>query len=129
MVNAKMPHPEKFDMVRTRPEIKEFLEAIDTNLCFFGNDCIQIVFYQDEKEINYTLETEVKLEKYKKILVNVGSVGQPRDDNPKSCFVIYDTEEQTVWIKRVAYDIEAAQDKIRKVGLPEFLAERLQYGR
>lgn len=59
----------------------------------------------------------------------MGSVGQPRDDDARACFALYDTEQQKVWIKRVQYDIEAAIGKIEKTGLAKELGERLRWGR
>ena len=56
------------------------------------------------------------------------SVGQPRDSDPRACYGIYDTDLNLIIIKRVEYDIRAAQDAIRSVGLPEYLAERLEKG-
>ena len=61
--------------------------------------------------------------------INVGAVGQPRDNNPKCAYVIYDMDAQTIELRRLDYDIETAQKKIRAAGLPERLAERLAYGR
>ncbi len=58
-------------------------------------------------------------------VVNVGSVGQPRDADPRACYAIYDDEAQTVELRRVAYDIEAARRKIIEAGLPKVLAHRL----
>ena len=71
----------------------------------------------------------VKLEDDKKYVVNVGSVGQPRDGDPKASFAIYDKHSGTIEIKRVSYDIESAQRKIIAAGLPPFLASRLAEGR
>ena len=62
-------------------------------------------------------------------LVNPGSVGQPRDSDPRAGYAIYDDEEKTVTFHRAAYDIEAAQRKIRAAGLPPILADRLAIGR
>jgi len=62
-------------------------------------------------------------------LVNVGSIGQPRDRNPKAAYAIYDLEEQTITLRRVEYDIEATQKKIRAAGLPFRNALRLSHGR
>jgi diadenosine tetraphosphatase ApaH/serine/threonine PP2A family protein phosphatase len=59
----------------------------------------------------------------------VGSVGQPRDGDWRACLVIYDDEGQMIEFKRLEYDIDTAQNKIRKAGLPDFLAARLRYGR
>jgi diadenosine tetraphosphatase ApaH/serine/threonine PP2A family protein phosphatase len=65
----------------------------------------------------------------KKYFVNVGAVGQPRDNNPKAAYVVYDMLESTMELRRLDYDIAGAQGKIRAAGLPERLAERLEYGR
>ncbi len=62
-------------------------------------------------------------------IVNVGSVGQPRDEDPRAAYCVYDTGEVRVEIKRVSYDMDTAQRKIRAAGLPDMLAERLAYGR
>lgn len=68
------------------------------------------------------------LKKKLETLINVGSVGQPRDGNTKASYVIYDPMEHTIQFRRIPYDIEAAQEKIRRVGLPEILADRLEVG-
>ena len=62
-------------------------------------------------------------------LVNCGSVGQPRDGDPRAAYGILDTTERIMTILRVAYDVEAAQAKILGAGLPEVLAQRLGMGR
>ena len=62
-------------------------------------------------------------------LINVGSVGQPRDRNPKAAYVIYDLDEQTISMRRVDYDMETTQKKIRAAGLPFRNALRLAHGR
>jgi predicted phosphodiesterase len=64
-----------------------------------------------------------------RMLVNIGSVGQPRDRNPKSSYGILDTELCEFQIHRVAYDVEKAQAKMKKIKMPEFLVNRLADGR
>jgi diadenosine tetraphosphatase ApaH/serine/threonine PP2A family protein phosphatase len=61
-------------------------------------------------------------------LVNPGSVGQPRDRDPRAAFALYDSESSVVTFRRVAYAVEQAQRKIRDAGLPELLASRLSLG-
>ncbi|MFW6195663.1 MAG: metallophosphoesterase family protein, partial [Chloroflexota bacterium] len=61
--------------------------------------------------------------------LNPGSVGQPRDGDPRASYALLDTEEMTVEFRRVSYDIPAAQRSIRAAGLPDMLAERLSQGR
>ncbi len=64
-----------------------------------------------------------------KTLVNVGSVGQPRDGNPASCYVIYDTDQKTITFRRVAYDIQAELARFKRVPqLSERLSRRLETG-
>ena len=62
-------------------------------------------------------------------LINPGSVGQPRDTDPRAAYVLYTPDDRFVTYHRMAYDIDAAQAKIRRAGLPDLLAERLAVGR
>jgi diadenosine tetraphosphatase ApaH/serine/threonine PP2A family protein phosphatase len=62
-------------------------------------------------------------------LINPGSVGQPRDTDPRAAYVLYTPDDRFVTYHRVPYDIDAAQSKIRRAGLPDLLAERLAVGR
>ena len=64
-----------------------------------------------------------------KYFVNVGSVGQPRDGDWRAAYAIYDVQAQTIAIRRLEYDIQTAQDKIRAAGLPSLLADRLALGK
>jgi diadenosine tetraphosphatase ApaH/serine/threonine PP2A family protein phosphatase len=73
--------------------------------------------------------SKFKVEPGKKYFVNVGAVGQPRDGNPKAGYVVYDTDEATIELRRLDYDIAAAQKKILDAGLPPRLAERLAFGK
>jgi predicted phosphodiesterase len=62
-------------------------------------------------------------------LINPGSVGQPRDGDPRAAYVIYDSDSHEVTYCRTAYDVEVTQKKIRDAGLPPILADRLMVGR
>jgi putative phosphoesterase len=64
-----------------------------------------------------------------KIILNPGSVGQPRDGDPRACYGIYDTETKKFEIRRVTYDVKKVQESIIKAGLPQFMADRLSYGK
>jgi len=70
----------------------------------------------------------VRLDHDHRYLINPGSVGQPRDRNPDSSFVIFDSKRLTVQFFRVAYDVAKTQASILRAGLPEILAQRLAYG-
>jgi diadenosine tetraphosphatase ApaH/serine/threonine PP2A family protein phosphatase len=75
------------------------------------------------------LVSEYEVEPETRVLVNVGSVGQPRDLNPQACYVLYDDEAETVAMRRVDYDVLAAADLIKEAGLPPTNAARLSMGR
>ena len=62
-------------------------------------------------------------------MINIGSVGQPRDGNNQAAYAIYDTKEGVIEIHRTSYDIRRAKEKIIKEGIPAYLADRLDYGR
>ena len=70
----------------------------------------------------------VPLEMGVKYFINVGSVGQPRDGDPRACYAIYDSDARTVTLRRVEYDVAGAQQAVLAVGLPEYLADRLGTG-
>jgi diadenosine tetraphosphatase ApaH/serine/threonine PP2A family protein phosphatase len=77
-----------------------------------------------------TLPMDVlKIHKNQKYLINVGSVGQPRDGDWRAAYCIYDTEKNEIRLRRLPYDIEGAQKAILDNGLPEKLASRLAIGR
>jgi diadenosine tetraphosphatase ApaH/serine/threonine PP2A family protein phosphatase len=61
-------------------------------------------------------------------LLNPGSIGQPRDSDPRAGFAIADIESQTVEFWRIPYNIEAVQDRMTRAGLPEPLILRLSFG-
>jgi diadenosine tetraphosphatase ApaH/serine/threonine PP2A family protein phosphatase len=63
-----------------------------------------------------------------RFILNPGSVGQPRDRNPKAAYVIWDDEEDTWLFKRVAYDVESVQQRILALGIPSRHASRLSQG-
>jgi len=73
-------------------------------------------------------ETEIEIKNDQIYMIDIGSVGQPRDNNNKSSFAIYDSEKNVVTIHRIEYDIEITAEKIIKSGLPEALAKRIRAG-
>ena len=128
VVHGTLYAPALFDYIQTTFDAYLSLQVLKSNLCFVGHSHVPISFFLDDA-VTYSVEPEVELKPGVKAIINVGSVGQPRDDNPKAAYAIYDSEQNKVWIKRIEYDIEAAAKKIVDAGLPEILGERLKYGR
>lgn len=103
----------------------------DTVLCVLGHTHAPGIFEKQaaEDRSRQVPAAALELAPECRYIVNVGSVGQPRDGDPRAAYCVFDSAEKRVEIKRVDYDIETAQRKIRDAGLPEMLAERLEYGR
>jgi len=97
-------------------------------LCFFGHTHVPIAF-EKAATIQSGLYDCLRLVDGHKYFVNVGSVGQPRDGDPRAAYAIYDDAARTVTLRRVEYDIASTQARIREAGFPERLAERLALGR
>ncbi len=106
--------------------------AAGIEVCFFGHSHIPSVFTLEMDGIRVEAirgaRAKLKLEPGKRYLVNPGSVGQPRDRNPKASYVLYDTAEGVVHFDRVPYDVEATRRKILRAGLPPVLGDRLVIG-
>ncbi len=123
--------PELFGYIETVFAAQLSFHAMTTRLAFLGHSHVPIAFLESEGQdsVMYTQSTEIDLRHVSKAIINVGSIGQPRDDDPRACYAIYDSDEQTVELRRIEYDIESAQAKIRRAGLPDVLAARLALGR
>jgi predicted phosphodiesterase len=114
-------------------EAQEAFAYQPAQIVFFGHTHLQGGFEYQRKKTRRIVPARslalLDLEPGSAYLINPGSVGQPRDDNPEAAFVIFDSDEQTVVYHRTPYDIEKAQAKIRGAGLPGVLADRLAVGR
>lgn len=114
-------------------EANEAFAYQPSQVVFFGHTHVQGGFEYSRRKtrrIHPTAElTLLGLESGSAYLINPGSVGQPRDENPEAAYVIFDAAEQEVVFHRTPYDIERAQAKIRQAGLPGVLADRLAVGR
>jgi predicted phosphodiesterase len=128
MVHATLDAPDRWGYVFDKLAAAASFPYQNTQMCFFGHTHVPVAFMRDTVVRGGTY-SKFKVDPSKKYFINVGAVGQPRDNNPKSAYVIYDMDAQTIELRRLDYDIEAAQKKIIAAGLPERLAERLAYGR
>jgi len=99
-----------------------------TPLCFHGHTHVPIIFEKKREVIRMEPE-DMKMVLGAKYFINVGSVGQPRDNDPRSSYVLYLPQSREVLFRRVAYDIETAMQKNLHAGLPERLALRLCQGK
>ncbi|MCS7150851.1 MAG: metallophosphatase family protein [Endomicrobia bacterium] len=109
------------------------IRCMKERVCFCGHTHQPLVYF--EKISLSTGEIVIPTEKKQividdryKYIINVGSVGQPRDGDNRACFAIVDLDNKTVTFHRVAYNISAVQQRMRSLYLPEFLIKRLEFG-
>ncbi|HPM42606.1 MAG TPA: metallophosphoesterase family protein [Candidatus Omnitrophota bacterium] len=128
LVHGSLEDPERFNYVLDAGDAFITMALLQTQLCFVGHSHSPGFYREDGESIKKIESAFLKLDLGQRYLVNAGSVGQPRDLDPRASYVIYDEEGMSVEVKRVPYDIKKAQDKIIAAGLPPFLAYRLQDG-
>lgn len=115
-------------------EARFALDNLEPNIriCFHGHTHLVMVHELVDKNMNRLIPTQdefvLDIDKNGKYLVNPGSVGQPRDNNSKAAYGIFDSKQSRLWLYRVPYDIAAVQEKIFLAGLPEINASRLSKG-
>jgi diadenosine tetraphosphatase ApaH/serine/threonine PP2A family protein phosphatase len=123
--------PEAFNYIQTVFDAQQSFEALkklNARIGFLGHSHVPVGFF-DTDPITYTLDSDIPLDEDIAVMVNAGSVGQPRDENNKASFALLDTTAKMITIRRVEYDIDASANKIREAGLPEILAARLYQGK
>ena len=128
IVHSSLSNPHRWNYIFKRKAADANFKNQFNNVCFFGHTHVPLAFVKGpsiEKGFYETLHIRPGFQ----YLINVGSVGQPRDREPKAAYVIYDLEAKTVTMRRIEYDIETTQKKIRAAGLPFRNALRLASGR
>jgi len=128
LVHATLPDPEEWGYILSEEDADDCFESLETTFCFVGHSHLPGVF-EEGVGLVFADEGIFQLKEGTRYIINVGSVGQPRDGNPKASFVLFDQEKRLVDFRRLSYDFEKTQEKILAAGLPTILAERLAVGR
>jgi predicted phosphodiesterase len=124
------PRQPVWDYILDRSVATECFDHFASRLCLFGHTHVPAAYEDgvdgaDRREFGVGAQLAVDHGRW---LLNPGSVGQPRDGDPRASYGLLDAGTGTLTIRRVAYDVAAVQDKILKAGLPNRLAVRLDYG-
>ncbi len=129
-VHSSPYEPKRWHYILSPEEAAVAFEHLQQRLCFHGHSHIPLIYSEKEGHLpreraghSFLPDTESRY------LINIGSVGQPRDNDPRACYVIYDTAENEALYRRVEYDIKTTQQKMAKAQLPEMLIDRLAVGR
>jgi putative phosphoesterase len=120
LVHASPDDPPAWNYVLTLRDAESAFASFTTDVCFIGHTHVPVVIGEDLSINTYTPRG--------RFIINVGSVGQPRDQNPAAAFGILDLDSRQYELVRVSYDVDRTQSAIRDAGLPQFLARRLSMG-
>lgn len=128
LAHSSPREPGQWHYILSLEEAQENFPCFPERLCFVGHSHVPAVFVEEEGEVRCEDSVRGGLETGGRYLINVGSVGQPRDGDPRAAFLIYDSAAEEFELVRIPYDIAATQAKMRRAGLPRFLIERLAVG-
>ena len=132
IVHATMDGPRRWGYVTDKMAAAASFVYQTTGVCFHGHTHVPVAFMQEKGAQGFVrggTYTRIDVEPNRRYFVNVGSVGQPRDGDPRAAYVTYDLAKGEIELHRLSYDVATAQRKIREAGLPERLAARLDLGR
>ncbi|MCC6865094.1 MAG: metallophosphoesterase family protein [Ignavibacteria bacterium] len=126
-VHSSPFEPHNYNYVLDEDDALFNFDYFSQKVCFIGHSHIPVIFKKSGE--NISIINDGKLDINSRYIINVGSVGQPRDRDPRLSFGIFDTADFTYKNIRVSYDVKSASNKILKEGLPDFLALRILEGR
>lgn len=130
LVHATPDAPAAWNYCLSIQEAERQFRHFKKRICCLGHSHKPIVYGHTFAGETYANKPElIQMEKESRYIVNTGSVGQPRDGDPRSCYVLYDSDNDTVTYRRVSYDVATAQAKMAAAKLPDFLIERLSSGK
>lgn len=137
LVHGSPYKPESWSYVMSEQDAEKGFAASESKVIFVGHSHIPAAYVEVECKRLFTGVTRrikaedpkaLQVEPRHRYILNTGSVGQPRDGDPRAAYAIFEPEDGRYTLLRVPYDVEKASDKIRKAGLPERLADRLKSG-
>ncbi|MDP6849622.1 MAG: metallophosphoesterase [Planctomycetota bacterium] len=130
LFHGALPDPGSFNYLQSFPAARASLADFEARIGFCGHTHVPMNFIQRPgmKELEWHFKEDWTLGEDERAVVNVGSPGQPRDENPQAPVVFYNVHSGRVRLIRTPYNIAAEQKLIRKAGLPPILGDRLKHG-
>lgn len=129
LVHASPRRPGEWEYIISLRDGERAFAHFGTRLGFIGHSHLPGFFALGPGGVSHRPGPgRVRLDPERRYLINVGSVGQPRDRDPRAAYAVYDPDAGEVEIRRVPYDITAARAKILAAGLPRLLGDRLLHG-
>ena len=129
LVHASPAHPEEWEYLVSAEDGFQAFAAFATRLCFVGHSHLPGVWSLGSTGPEWAPGAmAVDVAPGRRYLVNVGSVGQPRDRDTRAAYALWDAARGAIAVRRVPYDVDTARRKIIAGGLPRYLADRLGWG-
>jgi diadenosine tetraphosphatase ApaH/serine/threonine PP2A family protein phosphatase len=128
--HASLHEPRSFHYIHSDEEVRRHFAAQTTFINFHGHTHVPVIWEKRNEDIAcfHPMKNFVQLDPSAQYTVNVGSVGQPRDDDPRACYALYDFENRLLVHRRVEYDIPRARLRFKKADLPARNSSRLKKG-
>jgi predicted phosphodiesterase len=128
-VHATPAVPEKWRYIFTNKDAQQNFNEMKTRICFVGHSHVPIAFVRNKNsEITIEDAKDIHIESNNMYIINVGSVGQPRDGDPRTCYGILDTTEKRFHLQRLPYPVDVVQERMQKNQLPQYLIDRIAVG-
>jgi len=130
LVHSSPFEPDRWHYILREDEAAQGFSSLKQQIGFFGHSHLPMIFSQSsEGTIRVKSGHDFDPDEETRYLINVGSVGQPRDNDPQSSYVVFDTAAVSVAFRRVEYDYKTTQAKMTRAEMPAVLIERIEIGR
>jgi len=130
MTHASPKEPSAWGYILDNEDAEESFKYFEQQVCVVGHSHRPVIFKKYKNNRCESCSHDfVKLDPEYRYIINIGSVGQPRDGDSRASYMLFDTDTGIASIKRVEYDFEKTQDSMREVNLPKFLIDRIAIGK
>jgi diadenosine tetraphosphatase ApaH/serine/threonine PP2A family protein phosphatase len=127
--HGSLSSPTEFEYIFTKEDADRHFAKQKTRIAFCAHTHAPGIWTQQKGHTDFTIAKDIILKKSGKYLINVGSVGQPRDGDARACYVIFDPAQQRVEFSRISYDVKEAAEAVLLYGGSPAFASRLFLGR
>lgn len=126
--HSNLQNPSYWNYITSIYEAEDEFNYEKFKLLFIGHTHIPVVYKKTLYDVKIIQDNKIRVDDGSRYIVNVGSVGQPRDGDNRASFIVFDNENMEINFHRVEYDIDSAMRKINEKKLPKILADRLKEG-
>jgi len=130
LVHSTPKEPQEWNYIFDLDDAEENFGFFRSQICIIGHSHFPAIIKKfDGRHCFLQEENQTDIAKDFRYIINIGSVGQPRDGSSKAGYMIYDAEKRVITLRRLDYDFKKTQEKMKEQGLPQFLIDRLAVGR